>query len=134
MDDGGITLTGLTVGGASLAAISGVVGAWIKARYGHTRISPQPLEVKPSEQYVKSEECIEHRRIIEDRQHELESDVRGERKNLTEALTGIRKQLEVSDGKAETRSCNLHKRIDPLVESLGGVKGRLDQHLNHHPK
>ena len=33
MDDGGISLTGLTIGGTALTAIGGILGAWIKARY-----------------------------------------------------------------------------------------------------
>ena len=46
MDDGGISVTGLTIGGAALTTIGGLVGAWLKARHGRTEITPQPLEVR----------------------------------------------------------------------------------------
>jgi len=44
--DSGISLTGLTIGGTALTAIGGMIGAWIRARYARTEISPQPLEVR----------------------------------------------------------------------------------------
>ena len=58
----GISLTGLTIGGTALAALSGIVGAWIKARYGQTRISPQPLEVKGVPGLVTEKVCDDVRR------------------------------------------------------------------------
>ena len=60
MDDG-ISITGLTIGGAALTAIGGVVGAWIKARMGRTEITPQPLEVRKVKGLVTTEACREWR-------------------------------------------------------------------------
>ena len=46
----------LTMGGAAVSAIAGVVGAWIKAKYGKTTV-PQPLktEIAPDPLNVKNE-------------------------------------------------------------------------------
>ena len=52
MDDGGISITGLTIGGATLTAIGGIVGAWLRTRYGRTEITPQPLEVRGAAEYA----------------------------------------------------------------------------------
>lgn len=56
MEDG-ISLTGLTIGGAALTAIGGMVGAWVKARFGRTEITPQPLEVRAAPGTVSEKVC-----------------------------------------------------------------------------
>lgn len=61
MDNGGISITGLTIGGAALTAIGGMVGAWIKARMGRTEITPQPLEVRAAPEIVGRAMCAEYR-------------------------------------------------------------------------
>jgi hypothetical protein len=65
MDDGGISITGLTIGGAALTAIGGMVGAWIKARMGRTEITPQPLEVREVKGLVTTEACREWRDTVQ---------------------------------------------------------------------
>jgi hypothetical protein len=42
----GITITGLAISGTALTALGGIVGSWLRARYGRTEITPQPLEVR----------------------------------------------------------------------------------------
>lgn len=44
--DSGISITGLAISGTALTAIGGMIGAWLRARYGRTEITPQPLEVR----------------------------------------------------------------------------------------
>lgn len=61
MDNGGISITGLTIGGTALTVIGGMVGAWIRARHGRTEITPQPLEVKPTKDLVEKASCSEYR-------------------------------------------------------------------------
>lgn len=46
MDESGISITGLTVGGAALTAIGGIIGAWINAKNDRRRIEPQPLDIR----------------------------------------------------------------------------------------
>ena len=63
MDDGGLSITGLTVGGAALTAIGGMVGAWIRARYGRHEITPQPLEVRAAPNLIDRSSCNEFRAV-----------------------------------------------------------------------
>ena len=46
MSDGGISVTGLMVSNGVVGTIGGLIGAWIKARHGRTRVEPQPLDVR----------------------------------------------------------------------------------------
>ena len=132
MDDGGISVTELTIGGAALTALGSLVGAWLKARHGRTEITPQPLEVRESERYVRCDDCI-RRHQDADRQHaDLVQEVRADRRGLAEALGGIREALSDNDRKAEERSRNLHKRIDPLVGAIGAATHSIENHLADH--
>ena len=50
----------LAVGGGAVTAIAGVVGAWIKARFGKTSVSPVPLPVEKLDKYVTRGEFNQH--------------------------------------------------------------------------
>ena len=65
MDESGISITGLTVGGAAIASIGGLVGAWIKARMGRTEITPQPLDVREVKGLVAADACREWRDTVQ---------------------------------------------------------------------
>ena len=56
----------LTMGGAAVSAIAGVVGAWIKAKYGKPVVPPvpQPLETERVGPFVTCGECKQHRAAI----------------------------------------------------------------------
>ena len=95
----------LTMGGAAVSAIAGVVGAWIKAKYGKPVVPPvpQPLETERVGPYVTCGECKQHRAAI------------GKRIDTIETLTRtIINKLDEIDTRAEQRSENLHRRLDPL--------------------
>lgn len=108
----------LTVGGAAVSAIAGVVGAWIKAKYGKpvvpqplkTEIAPDPLNVhtekKPS--YVPVAEC--NRRMCEhaERMTRLEGDVK-------ESNAAVIRKLDEIDTRAEERAQATHRRLDPVI-------------------
>ena len=132
MADSGMTLTGLTISGAALTAIGGVVGAWIRARYARTRIEPQPLEVRESERYVRCDDCIRRHQEVDRKHEDLVQEVRADRRSLAEALGGIRKAISDGDRKAEERSRNLHKRIDPLVGAISAATHSIENHLADH--
>lgn len=57
----GISITGLTIGGAALTAIGGMIGAWIRARHGRTEIVPRPLDVRQVDGGITIDACREHR-------------------------------------------------------------------------
>lgn len=115
----GISITGLTIGGAALTAIGGLLGAVIRARMGRTEITPQPLEVRQTEKYVTCAQCAEHRQSIGNR---IDA--------VAPQLSALSKKLDEIDAKAETRSYNLHRRLDPIVEQTASTRDRLNDHLN----
>ena len=96
----------LTVGGAAVSAVAGVVGAWIKARYGKTEV-PQPLETERVGPYVTCGECKQHRAAI------------GKRIDGIEATSGaILRKLDEIDTRAEERAQQTHRRLDPFIEKV----------------
>ena len=96
----------LTMGGAAVSAIAGVVGAWIKAKYGKPTV-PQPLEPERVGPYVTCGACKQHRAAI------------GKRIDGIEATSGaILRKLDEIDTRAEERAQQTHRRLDPFIEKV----------------
>ena len=104
----------LTMGGAAVSAVAGVVGAWIKARYGKTTV-PQPLETREEPRFVTCEQCAEHRKAINARIDDIGP-----------ALGRVFKKLDENDKKAEKRTQDTHRRLDPFIEEFGAVRGKVE--------
>ena len=104
----------LAIGGSAVTAIAGVAGAWIKARFGKTQI-PQPMEPSQVGPYVTCGECKQHRAAIGKRLDTVESSTR----------TIINKPAEI-DTRAEQRSENLHRRLDPIIEKVASNSAKVD--------
>lgn len=95
MDDGGITLTGLTIGGAALTTIGGLVGAYIKARHSRTQIEPQPLPVQPIPSL-----CEERHRKLDGQIDCLFAAINQQRATAGR-VESIEKRVESMDGKLD---------------------------------
>ena len=95
----------LAIGGTAVTAISGVVGAWIKARFSKTTVEPTPLPVttEKNPKYVTVQEFNKH---VEDnaRDHEnmfarlnandkLTSKLEGILEGMREDLSAIKNKL-----------------------------------------
>jgi hypothetical protein len=104
----------LTMGGAAVSAIAGVVGAWVKAKYGKTTV-PQPLETREEPRFVTCDQCAEHRKAINARIDDIGP-----------ALGRVFKKLDENDKKAEERSIQTHRRLDPFIQELGAVRGKME--------
>ena len=104
----------LTMGGAAVSAIAGIAGAWIKARYGRTNI-PQPMETQQVGPFVTCGECKQHRCAMAER-------IRTEH----EMLQNIMEKLDENDRRDEERAKATHARIDPLIEEIGVVRGKME--------
>ena len=50
----------LAMGGGAVTAIAGVVGAWIKAKFGRTKVEPTPLPVEKAPKYLTVQEFNKH--------------------------------------------------------------------------
>ena len=104
----------LTMGGAAVSAIAGVVGAWIKAKFGKTQI-PQPMETQQVGPFVTCGECKQHRQAIGKRIDTIETSTRT-----------IINKLDEIDTRAEQRSENLHRRLDPIIEKVAANSAKID--------
>ena len=104
----------LAIGGGTVSALAGLAGAWIKARYGKTTV-PQPLETSERPQYVTCDQCAEHRKAINARIDDIGP-----------ALGRVFKKLDENDKRAEERSLQTHRRLDPLVEEIGRLRGKVE--------
>ena len=104
----------LAVGGGAVTAIAGVVGAWIKAKFGKTQI-PQPMETQQVGPFVTCGECKQHRAAIGKRIDTIETSTRT-----------IINKLDEIDTRAEQRSENLHRRLDPIIEKVATNSAKVE--------
>ena len=106
--------TGIAISSGVVGAICGVVAAWIKARYGKTHI-PQPLSTTHVGPFVTVGECKQHRCAMAER-------IRTEH----EMLQNIMDKLDENDHRDEERAKSTHARIDPLIEEIGSIRGKME--------
>ena len=104
----------LTMGGAAVTAIAGVAGAYIKAKFGKTQI-PQPMETQQAGPVVTCGECKQHRAAIGKRIDTIEDSTRT-----------IINKLDEIDTRAEQRSENLHRRLDPIIEKVAANSAKVE--------
>ena len=104
----------LAIGGGAVTAIAGVVGAYIKAKFGKTEI-PQPMETSQVGPFVTCGECKQHRAAINKRIDTIESSTRR-----------IIDKLDEIDTRAEQRSENLHRRLDPIIEKVAANSAKVE--------
>ena len=104
----------LTIGSAAVTAIAGVAGAYIKAKFGKPEI-PQPMETAQVGPFVTCGECKQHRAAIGKRIDSIETSTRT-----------ILAKLDEIDTRAETRSENLHRRLDPIIEKVATNAAKID--------
>lgn len=103
----------LTMGGAAVTAIAGVAGAYIKAKFGKTQI-PQPMETQQVGPFVTCGECKQHRAAIGKRIDTIETSTRT-----------IINKLDEIDTRAEHRSVDLHRRLDPIIEKVAANSAKI---------
>lgn len=104
----------LAVGGGAVTAIAGVFGAWIKARFGKTSVSPVPLPIEKQKDYVTVQEC--NRKMC---------DLSGRIDRVADGQCKILDKLDEMDDKSERRAKETHDRIDPIAERLGEQIGQV---------
>jgi hypothetical protein len=106
MSDGGISITGLTIGGAALTAIGGMVGAWIRSRYGRTEIRPQPLEVRDATNRALTDHV---------------QDNRSDHSNIFSRLSSVEQRVaavESSYKAQELRLTSIDGKLDKILERV----------------
>ena len=97
--------------------------AWLRSRNKRTEISPNPLpvegEIAKKQSFVTVGEC--NRRMCEHDQRLAKLDTEIKRSN--EAVIS---KLDELDTRNEERAQQTHRRIDPLIEELGRVRGKME--------
>ena len=106
--------TGILISSGVVGTICGVLTVWIKARYGKTHI-PQPLNTTHVGPFVTVGECKQHRCAMAER-------IRTEH----EMLQNIMDKLDENDRRDEERAKSTHARIDPLIEEIGSIRGKME--------
>jgi len=101
---------GITMSTAAISAIVGGVGTWLKMRK-----IPQPLETKEADRFVTCDQCAEHRKAINARIDDIGP-----------ALGRVFKKLDENDKRAEERAQATHRRLDPFIQELGAVRGKME--------
>lgn len=108
--------TGIVISSGALGALCTLGATYIKAKFGQkARIEPDPLNVAKQDKFVTRGECQNYRVCL------------GQRiDNITPALKSIGDKIDANEAKAEKRSVDLHRRLDPVVEKVAANSARLD--------
>ena len=103
----------LAIGGTAVTAIAGIVGAWIKARYGRTTVEPDPLNVRNEKKPVFVTVGEFNTRL-----GKVEQDIKDLRVDIQSGNSAVMAKLDEIDQRSETRALELNRRIDPVIERV----------------
>jgi len=112
---------GLIVSGAFVAKVGDWLMSWLRSRNQRTEIAPDPLNVRNEKKpvFVSVGEC--NRRMCEHDQRLAKLDAEIKRSN--EAVIS---KLDELDARSEERSIKTHQRLDPLIQQIGRLSGKVE--------
>ena len=116
----GITIT---LGATTTGLVVKELLAWLRSRNQKTEISPTPLpvegEISKKQPFVTVGEC--NRRMCEqgDRLTRIESEVKT-------SNAAVIAKLDEIDQRSEERAQKTHERLDPFIDELGAVRGKME--------
>ena len=125
----------LTMGGAAVTAVSGLLGAWIKAKYGKPVIPPVPPVPQPlgtnivnDPLNVKNEKKPVFVTVGEfnTRLGKVEDDIKDLRNDIKTSNAAVLAKLDENDQRSEERAQATHRRLDPFIQELGAVRGKME--------
>ena len=115
---GGLVLSG----GVVMKLLDWARSAWT-ARNQRTEISPNPLpvegEIAKKQSFVTVGEC--NRRMCEHDQRLAKLDTEIKRSN-----DSVIAKLDELDARSEERSIKTHQRLDPLIQQIGRLSGKVE--------
>lgn len=111
----------LAIGGTAVTAIAGIVGAWIKARYGRTTVEPDPLNVRNEKKPVFVTVGEFNTRL-----GKVEQDIKDLRGDIQSSNAAVLAKLDENDRRSEARAQQTHQRLDPFIRELGAVHGKME--------
>ena len=104
-----------------MGALCTLAGAWIKARYGRTKVDPTPLPVEVAQRFVTCDQCQAHRDAIGKR---FDAQV--------QLFSKVSDKLDIIEAHNEDRAKRMHDRIDPIIREAAATGEALRQHLEDH--
>ena len=110
--------TGIFIGSGALGAICGVVSSWLKSKVGMKMKAP----LDSNDRYVTELQCQQHRCALSKRI----DDNMAMTEKIVSWFNRLDKKLEETDDKAEKRSFDIHRRLDPIVEKVGAINAKID--------
>lgn len=110
----GISITGLTIGGAALTALGGMIGAIIRARMSRTEITPQPLEVRGAPEYALEDKNKDDHINIFSRLSEHDKDIA----RLKEANIAAKDTMNRIEQNAKETMSRIENRVDTALTSF----------------
>ena len=122
----------LAIGGGAVTAIAGVLGAWIKARFGRTAVEPNPLPVtgeiqtRRDSKYVTAGEFNERMRKVDGDIAGVRAEVSSLRSDITASNRTVIAKLDEIDKRSEDRAIALNRRMDPLIEKVAANSEAVD--------
>lgn len=88
------------------------------------RIEPQPLEVKPSPDYMTRSDCA---RMHEQNERFEKARFDAIEKRLAELVAGLDRRNQ----EGESRASRIHTRIDEVSKEVSRIDGTLSNHIEH---
>ena len=108
---------GLVVSGALVAKAGDWFMAWLRARSQKTEITPDPLNVRNQKVPVYVTVGEFNRRMDETNARVTRIKANNDR---------VMQKLDEIDTRNEERSTKTHQRLDPLVEEIGRLRGKVE--------
>ena len=114
---------GLVVSGALVAKAGDWFMAWLRSRNQKTEISPTPLpvegEISKKQAFVTIGEFNRRMDETNARVTRIEGEIKANNDRVMAKLDDL-------DTRAEDRSQQVHRRLDPLVEEIGRLRGKVE--------
>ena len=111
----------VAIGVPAITAISGLAGAWIRARYGRKIEVGKMPPVEMADKYVTCEQCRQHRERIERR---VDAQL--------EMFSKVSEKLDIIEAHNEDRAKRMHDRLDPVIRTAAATNELLRNHLEDH--
>lgn len=112
METDGITIA---LGATTVGLLIRETYRYIIARNQRTQVANDPLNVRRLDKFVTERQCEQHRCAMAER-------IRTEH----EMLQNIMDKLDENDRRDEERAKSTHQRIDPLIEEIGSIRGKME--------